>query len=71
MCPKRSEDKLKESVPSFHHVGLRNRTQIIRCGSKCLHLLSHLIDLNVHFTNTFINLSIVKHILAVLGPPTS
>jgi hypothetical protein len=27
-------------VLSFHHVGIRNRTQVIKLGGKCLYLLS-------------------------------
>lgn len=45
----RSEDNLQESVPSFHHVGLRDQAQVIRLGGKHLYSLSHLTDLWVAF----------------------
>lgn len=35
----RSEDNLQESVPSFHHVGLRDQAQVIRLGSWCFNPL--------------------------------
>lgn len=30
-----SEDNLKESVFSLHHVGTRNQSHVFICGSKC------------------------------------
>lgn len=38
----RSEDKFGESVLPFHTVGSPNWTQVVRLGSSCLSLLSHL-----------------------------
>lgn len=37
----RSEDKLKESVFSLHHLGPRIPTQGLRLGSRRLYVLSH------------------------------
>lgn len=40
----RPEATLWESILSYHQVGSRNEAQVIRLGSKCLHLWSHLSD---------------------------
>lgn len=39
-CVQRSEDSLWESVLSFHHVGPRDQTEVIRFGSSRLYPLS-------------------------------
>lgn len=39
----KSEDNCKESVLSFHHVGLRDQTEVIRLGGKHLYPLSKII----------------------------
>lgn len=47
VCMRRSEDTLWESVPSYYHVGLGDRTQAIGLGSRHpqSHLASHLVIL--------------------------
>lgn len=40
----RSEDGLGELVLSFHFVGSRDGAQVIRFGSQCIYLMSHLAD---------------------------
>lgn len=44
----RSDDNLLGSVLSFHHVGRRDGTQIIRLGNKYLDPLRHLTALILH-----------------------
>lgn len=39
------QDNLQESVLSFHHVGLRDGTQVVSLEDKHLNLLSHLTGL--------------------------
>lgn len=38
----KAEDGLPKLVLCFYHVDLRNRTQDLRLGSKCLDLMNHL-----------------------------
>lgn len=38
----RLKNELQELVPSFQHVGARDRTPVLRFGNKCLYPLSHL-----------------------------
>lgn len=45
-----SEDSLKELVFSFHHVGPRDRTQVIGLACKQLYLLDHF-GIPVHLKN--------------------
>lgn len=50
-----SEGKLQELVVSFCHVGLRDETQVIGIGCRCLCPLSHLGDpIKVLFYTKFI-----------------
>lgn len=39
----RSEKNLEELALSFHHVGSRVQTQVIKAGSKHLYLLNYLV----------------------------
>lgn len=48
----RSEDNLRELVNSFHLVGLKNQTQVIRCGNKYHYLLSSLLSIPINFRVT-------------------
>lgn len=38
----RSENDLQELIPSFQHVGTRDRILVLRFGNKCPYPLSHL-----------------------------
>lgn len=39
-----SEDNLRESTPSFHHVGLGTQTQVVRWRCRCFYSLRHFIS---------------------------
>lgn len=43
VCVWKSGDDLEESVVSFHHVGLRNRTERVRLGDDFLPVLAILL----------------------------
>lgn len=52
---RRAENNLVWSVLSFHAVGLRNQTQMIRCGLSFLYFLSPL------DTDNFVNVVVGRH----------
>lgn len=62
MCKWRPEDNFTEWILSFNYVGLKDWTQVIFLGGKCLCLLSHLsiLVLNLHLSPHIFPVSIFR-----------
>lgn len=65
MC--RSGDSLQQSAFSSYHVGPKGQTQVVRFGSRCLYLLSHLIRPHLFFFNLLYALELKKNISILLS----